>query len=59
MGVAVTLLRLVREVAAGVETALVAAGALAVVEEATPLVTIAPPAEPRVPAPAPILVMEV
>ena len=45
------------EVATGVEMALVAAGALAA-EEATPPVATAPPAEPKVPAPAPILVME-
>ena len=47
------------EVAAGVEMALVAAGALAVAEEATLLVAIALLAKPRVPALAPILVIEV
>ena len=46
------------EVTAGVETALVAAGELAAAEEAAPPVAAAPPAEPRVPAPAPILVIE-
>ena len=46
------------EVAAGIETALVAASALVAVEEATPLVAIAPLAEPRVPTLAPILVIE-
>ena len=46
------------EVAADIETALVATGALAVVEEATPLVAIAPLAKLRVPTLAPILVIE-
>ena len=50
------LLRL--EVAVGIETALVAAGALIVVEEATSLVAIAPLGKPRVPTLAPILVIE-
>lgn len=46
------------EVAVGVEIALVAAGALVVVEEATLLVAIALLAKPRVSTLAPILVIE-
>lgn len=42
--------------AMGVATALVAAGAPAAADEAPPPVATAPPAEPSVPAPAPILV---